>query len=115
MISKLSDKSQYTFKTAHAIVTYIEIVDKPITTKDVLNDEEIIAIVQAKENKEPISKDKNEDGVLNLPVSAAEVCNMMQIFIHYEEQENADLYLHDPYPQKSYFQDYFQDYSQDYS
>ncbi|CAG8626543.1 14454_t:CDS:2 [Gigaspora margarita] len=71
IISKLPDESQYAPEIAHAVATYLEVVDEPIATKEVLNDKEIIATVQAKENKEPIGKDKDEDGVPNLLVSAA--------------------------------------------
>ncbi|KAF0452395.1 CENP-b protein 1 [Gigaspora margarita] len=90
IISKLPDESQYAPETAHAVATYLEIVDEPIATEEVLNDEEIIATVQAEKNKEPIGKDEDEDGEPDPPVSAAKVCNAMQTVIHYEEQENSE-------------------------
>ncbi|KAF0488208.1 hypothetical protein F8M41_022409 [Gigaspora margarita] len=71
IISKLSDESQYAPETAHAVATYLEVVDEPIAT-EVLNNEEIIATVQAKENEEPIGEDKDENRVPDPPVSAAE-------------------------------------------
>ncbi|CAG8770289.1 2623_t:CDS:1, partial [Racocetra fulgida] len=90
IISKLPNESQYASETAHAVATYIEVVDESIATEEVLNDEEIIAMVQAEENKEPIGEDEDEDRVPDPPVSAAEVCNAMQTVIHYKEQENAE-------------------------
>ncbi|KAF0523218.1 hypothetical protein F8M41_015443 [Gigaspora margarita] len=90
IISKLPDESQYAPETAHALATYLEVVDEPIATDEILNDEKIIATVQAEENEEPIGEDENEDGVPDLPISAAEICNMMQTIIHYEEQENSE-------------------------
>ncbi|CAG8832482.1 43177_t:CDS:1 [Gigaspora margarita] len=75
---------------AHAIATYLEVVDEPIATDKILNDEEIITMVQAKENKEPIGEDEDEDRVPDLPVSAAEICNAMQTIIHYKEQKNLE-------------------------
>ncbi|KAF0506075.1 hypothetical protein F8M41_019196 [Gigaspora margarita] len=61
IISKLPNESQYVPEIAYAIAMYLEVVDEPIATEEIFNDEEIIATVQAKENEEPISKDEDED------------------------------------------------------
>ncbi|CAG8779863.1 17632_t:CDS:2, partial [Gigaspora margarita] len=48
IISKLPDESQYASETTHAVTIYLKIVNEPIAIEEVLNNEEIIAVVQAK-------------------------------------------------------------------
>ncbi|CAG8714417.1 17761_t:CDS:1, partial [Racocetra fulgida] len=47
IITKLPNESLYAPEMAKAVAIYIQVVDKPIATEEILNDEEIIATVQA--------------------------------------------------------------------
>ncbi|CAG8721496.1 34107_t:CDS:1, partial [Racocetra persica] len=91
---KLPDESFYTPETAQAIQIYLQIIDKSIAMKEILDDERIISMLQAKENEELIGqKDKDEDKIPNLLVAAAEAYDTIQTIIHYKEQESSELNL----------------------
>ncbi|CAG8749328.1 23918_t:CDS:1, partial [Racocetra persica] len=91
IITKLPDKSLYVPETFQAVAIYIQVVDKPIATEEILGDKEIIATVQADENEEKLIKQEieDEDEVPDPPVITVEVYNTMQTIIRYEEQENS--------------------------
>ncbi|CAG8717457.1 18478_t:CDS:1, partial [Racocetra persica] len=75
-----------------AVAIYIQVVDKSIAMKEVLDDEEIITTVQADKNEEELTEQEieNEDEVSDSPVTTAKVCNTIQTIIRYEEQENSE-------------------------
>ncbi|CAG8845178.1 16444_t:CDS:1, partial [Racocetra persica] len=50
IVAKLVDESSYMSETAQAI-TYLQIINEPVVTEEILDDEGIIAIVQDKENE----------------------------------------------------------------
>ncbi|CAG8609799.1 3798_t:CDS:1, partial [Racocetra fulgida] len=90
IVAKLPDKSFYALKTIQAIQTYLQVINKPITMEEVLDNERIISILQAEENEELIGqKDEDEDEVPNSLVAAAEAYDAMQTIICYEEQESS--------------------------
>ncbi|CAG8790378.1 18785_t:CDS:1, partial [Racocetra fulgida] len=91
IIAKLLDESSYAPKTAQATITYLQLIDEPAATEEILDDEGIISMVQADENEESVRQEiKDEDEVPDPPVTAAEVFNAMQTVIRYEEQENSE-------------------------
>ncbi|CAG8666788.1 14370_t:CDS:2, partial [Racocetra fulgida] len=92
IITKLPDESLYAPETAQAVATYVQVVDEPIATEEIFNDEEIIATIQAKENEKGSTEQEieDEDELPEPPVTAAEVYNAMQTVIRYEEQENSE-------------------------
>ncbi|CAG8550046.1 25051_t:CDS:2 [Cetraspora pellucida] len=90
IVAKLSDKSSYMPETAHTTITYLQLINEPAATEEILNDEKIISIIQADENEKLVEQEIDKDEVPDLPVIAAEVFNAMQIVIYYEEQENSE-------------------------
>ncbi|CAG8833838.1 1413_t:CDS:1, partial [Gigaspora margarita] len=76
-----------------AITTYLQIINKSVAIKEILNCEEIISIVQANKNKEPIRQEIDEDKVSDLPIIATKVFNTMQTVICYEKQKILELNL----------------------
>ncbi|CAG8789031.1 6822_t:CDS:2, partial [Gigaspora rosea] len=91
IVAKLPDESLYAPETAQVITTYLQVIDEPVATEEILDDEGIISMVQADENEESVSQEiEDEDEVPDPPVTAAEVFNAMQTVIRYEEQENSE-------------------------
>ncbi|CAG8834827.1 24189_t:CDS:1 [Racocetra persica] len=91
IIAKLLDENSYVPKTAQVTIIYLQLIDKPAATEEILNNERIISMVQANKNEESVEQEiEDEDKVLNLPITAAEVFNAMQTVIRYEEQKNSE-------------------------
>ncbi|CAG8797596.1 16028_t:CDS:1, partial [Racocetra persica] len=92
IIAKLVDKSSYISETAQAVITYLQMINEPVVTEEILDDERIIAMVQDKENKliRQEVEENDEDEIPDLSVIATKACNAMQTIIHYEEQENSE-------------------------
>ncbi|CAG8533221.1 6993_t:CDS:2 [Cetraspora pellucida] len=91
IVVKLPDESSYAPETAQAITTYLQVIDEPVATEEILDDEVIISIVQADENEESISQKINEeDKVPDPSVTPAKVFNAMQTVICYEKQKNSE-------------------------
>ncbi|CAG8599072.1 1667_t:CDS:2 [Gigaspora rosea] len=74
---------------AQIMERYIQIVDEPVATEGMLNDEEIITMVQAEENEQEQESDDDEEPP-PLPVIAKEVYNAIQTVLRYEEQTNSE-------------------------
>ncbi|CAG8582334.1 14619_t:CDS:2, partial [Dentiscutata heterogama] len=90
IVAKLLDESSYAPETAQIITTYLQVIDEPVATEEILDDEGIISMVQADENEESVSQEiEGEDEVPDPPVTAAEVFNAMQTVIRYKAQENS--------------------------
>jgi hypothetical protein len=71
------------------IEQYLHMLDKPIATEDMLNDEEIIAMVRADMALEQDlgSEDTDEDEMLPPPlVSLQEACDALRTTVRYQEQ-----------------------------
>ncbi|CAG8555365.1 1841_t:CDS:2, partial [Cetraspora pellucida] len=54
IVAKLPDESSYVSETAHATITYLQLIDEPAATEEIFNDKEIISMVQADENEESV-------------------------------------------------------------
>ncbi|CAG8721701.1 22400_t:CDS:2 [Cetraspora pellucida] len=52
IVAKLPDESSYVLETAHTTITYLQLIDEPAATEEILNNKEIIFIVQADKNEE---------------------------------------------------------------
>ncbi|CAG8797511.1 10650_t:CDS:1, partial [Dentiscutata erythropus] len=93
IIFNLPNESLYTAKTTWAMLTYIQAINKPIATEEILDDEEIIFMIQTKKNDistgQAIEED-DKDEAPELLVIVAEVYSAIQTIVHYEEQENLE-------------------------
>ncbi|CAG8560440.1 10556_t:CDS:1 [Dentiscutata heterogama] len=68
-----SDNSEAS-EIAQSIERYIQIINEPVATEGMLNDEEIITMVQAEENEQEQESDDDEEPPPP-PVTAKEVYN----------------------------------------
>ncbi|CAG8834987.1 39329_t:CDS:2, partial [Gigaspora margarita] len=70
---------------------YYKIVDKPVTTEDIINDNEILAMVHRTFDPKPIATDSKEDKVPPAPsVNLSEAINILQLLIQFQEQRESD-------------------------
>ncbi|CAG8728033.1 13255_t:CDS:2 [Dentiscutata erythropus] len=81
IIINLLDKSLYIAETAQAILTHIQAIE-PIATEEILDDEGIISIIQAKKNNISTSLYSQDS--------------------YYQDLYPRDIYSQDLYPQDSY-------------
>ncbi|CAG8701858.1 14744_t:CDS:1, partial [Dentiscutata heterogama] len=71
IVAKLPDKSLYAPEIAQVITTYLQVINEPVATKEILDNERIISIVQADKNEESVSQEINDEGeVSDLPITA---------------------------------------------
>ncbi|CAG8596109.1 1603_t:CDS:1, partial [Cetraspora pellucida] len=57
IVAKLPDESSYAPETTQAITTYLQVIDEPTVTKDILDDDRVVAMIQTEENKELIRQE----------------------------------------------------------
>ncbi|CAG8845087.1 10738_t:CDS:2, partial [Gigaspora margarita] len=70
---------------------YYKIVDKLVTTEDMINDNEILAMVHRTFDSEPIATDSEEDEVPLAPlVNLSEAINALQLLIQFQEQRESN-------------------------
>ncbi|CAG8600061.1 5802_t:CDS:2, partial [Cetraspora pellucida] len=95
IVAKLLDESSYAPETTQAITTYLQVIDEPTVTEDILDDDRIVAIIQAEENKELIRQEfeDDDDEVPDPSVTATEVYNAIKTVICYKKQKNSELNL----------------------
>ncbi|CAG8783180.1 3141_t:CDS:2, partial [Dentiscutata erythropus] len=78
------------FKVAQAIERYIQIINKPIATEGLLEDNEIIAMVQAEENDQQQESDDDDEEPPPPPVTTTKIHNAIKTVLRYEEQINSE-------------------------
>jgi len=75
---------------AQSMERYIQIINEPVATEGMLNNEEIITMVQAKENEQEQESDNDDEKPPPPSVIAKEVYNAIQTVLRYEEQTNSE-------------------------
>ncbi|CAG8623534.1 17662_t:CDS:2 [Gigaspora margarita] len=72
---------------AQTMERYVQIVDEPVATEGMLDDEKIITIVQAEENEQKSNDDEEPPPP---PIIAKEIYSTIQTVLRYEEQTNSE-------------------------
>jgi hypothetical protein len=72
-----------------AMERYIQTIDEPVITEDILSDQDIVAMVRSEEIED--NEQESEDEALPPPlVTVTEVYNAMQTVLRYEEQADSE-------------------------
>jgi hypothetical protein len=72
------------------IKSYCDIIDMPLLTEDMMNDDEIFTAVHANFDPKPViidSEEENEEPAMS-SVSLSEALNALHILIQFQEQQN---------------------------
>ena len=74
-------------EVALAMERYIQSIDEPIVTEDILNDQDIIVIVRSKAARDTEQESDEDEAPL---VRVKEVYNAMQMVLRYKEQASSE-------------------------
>lgn len=87
--SDFEEEIEYIFQNlpeATKVNDYLQQLDSPIPTEEILTDEQIVNLVQLEENEDDNDSDKSDE---EIPiVSAQQAVNSLQTFIKYFEQQD---------------------------
>ncbi|CAG8840346.1 9687_t:CDS:2, partial [Gigaspora margarita] len=90
-IDLTDDRDPMVIELISDLELYYKIVDKPVTTENTMNNNEILVIVYRTFDPEPIATDSEEDEVpLAPPVNLSEAINVLQLLIQFQEQRESN-------------------------
>jgi hypothetical protein len=93
LYEKSPEKNTAHQKLINEIETYIDAIDEPLATEDILSESEIVSMIMADDEIEnnPSPDSEKEEEELPLPhITSKEALNALKILIRYEEQLSDD-------------------------